>query len=130
VLPVGVQENQSINVEFGGTQEEGFQGSPVASIDPMPNDGRPAGLGDSSAGIGRTIIDANDFIDVPKSPYDNRPNGLFLVVHRHACNDVRLGRMWHVVLLRHGFPFAWFYIWMFKKTKKTKALAVPTTLVV
>ena len=116
MLSVRVQEDEGISVQFRSTKEECFERTAVATIDAVSNHRGAAGFGNSCRGIRGTVVDANDFIDVSKGPCDNRTNGLFFVIHGHACNDVRFRRTERPFPLRHGFPSSRFYIWMFKKT--------------
>ena len=87
MLAVAVQHHQGVDVHLTGVLEQRLEGPTVASVHAVPDDGRAAGFGDSGAGVGRSIVDAYDLVNVLQSAHDNGADGLLFVEHRHARND-------------------------------------------
>ena len=128
MLSVGIEQDQCVGIEFGRFEEQGLERTTVPSIHSVANHGRTACLGDSSAGVGGAIVNADDFIDVAERAGHHRPDGLLLVVHRHSRNDAR-GRRWsRFLLLRHAFPFTVSYISVIDKKTYTCGIGRKTDL--
>ena len=116
LLPVAVQDHQCVNIHLSRVFEQRLERATVASVHAMSDDGRAAGFGDSGAGVGRSVIDADDFINVLQSTHHDGTDGLLFVEDRHPRNDagpLRGGlvhKKWARAVLFSPYRSA--YVWM------------------
>ena len=102
------------------SQKERFESTAVPAIDAMANHGGAASLSDSSTGVGGSVVDTDNLVNVAKGPRDHRTDGFLFVVHWHARYDMRFRPTALHPSLRHGVPSLMFYICLIKN--KTRFL--------